>query len=804
MGGAPLSGAFRVSLALLLGGLVAFLCLTCSHDAPRQNPVDPELTPPVELTAALDPAAGAVTLSWTPYEGDQDFAAYRVERKVGGREEWSPLDTLENVETTGHVDTAIAPATAYDYRIVVVSAGGFEAPSGRQSVLGYPIAPVSLLPVDADPLLGHLQLRWTRFQAPGFARYTVIRRQVGTDLDTVIYRSGSLSDTAFADTSARHQTTYGYIIQVEASGQVLSSVSVEGHLVLPPSALSPPEMVSESASAALSWSAYAGPRFASYEVTRRTADLASRIVYTATDVSDTSFADAELLGDTRYIYQVDVVTARGETVAGNEERGSFHTLAQTWDFSSYGSGPALARLYGRERGVRALLSNADADPARLWPRTIREVELDRDLRLESERSLLVFESVNAFFAVRTPGGASGLAFAALPGAGRLLSLLPIPYNETTSGTRGGFVAFGADGVANQGTVDLSLSAPGPVAAQDSTCEVTFGPGKFFDIRIIDANGRPSPGGLGSDYGNFEVGGTSQARSYTTSLPVSDIDLTGRAVEILTDLGPVFQVDLTPAATYTLRLDLHREVAVLTGQWQLSDGTGATDSVVTPLPRAVGLPVGVHLQARADGADATLTTPVMWSPSDLDPTWTALAPAGDAVLFTLDHRTGLIDADGQVTEGTPLTSRPSEVRSWTTRRGIGVGVCLTEEDLVLLGELPGQPGPDWASYLPRNIGPAVGPGDFLASPKSFDVGPDGRIYVLDSGNSRIVVFEAGGYRRYVTQWGSFGDGEGQFNFGPGDELPSGGGSNFSGSVAVDGEGYIYVADQVNRRIQVFEP
>ncbi|MBT3345605.1 MAG: hypothetical protein HN712_18650 [Gemmatimonadetes bacterium] len=779
------------SLCLLILVLVG-----CSHDAKRENPLDPELTPPVTLGASLSDSTG--TLTWTPYAGEQPLALCIVQRKVQGQEQWVALDSLTSAEKTTYIDASLAPGTAYDYRVVVVGAGGLEVPSSRQSVLGYAIAPVSLRPVEADATLGYLQLRWTRFRSPGFTRYTVVRRQVGTDLDTVLFHSADIADTAFADTSALHQITYGYVIQVEASGQVLSSTSIEGHLALPSSALSSPEMISESAAAALSWSAYSGPRFGWYEVSRRTEVLAPRVVYTTADVSDTSFTDAELLGNTQYMYQVDVVTARGETVAGNEEEGSFHALRQTFDLSPFGGTRPLARLYGRERGVRTLLTTADA--ASLTPRTLRELELDSNLHVERDRSLLVFESEKSSYVVRTPGGTSGQALAALPGEERLLSLLPLPYLETTSGTRGGLVAFDADEIVNRGKADLSLSPPGPVAAQDSTCEVIFGPGKFIDIQVTDANGQPIPGrdGRFGDFGSF-------IRDMPTSispLTVADIGLTGRAVETLNDLGPVFRVDLAPAATYSLRLDLHREVAVLTGQWQLADGTGATDSVVVSLDRAVGLPVTIHLQARADGVNATLTTPVMWSPAGFDPTWTAMAPVGDAVLFTLDHWTRFIDANGQLIEGTSLTSRPSELRTWATRRGAGVGACLTEENMILAGEIPDQPGPDWASYLTRKIGPAVGPGDFLAAPKSFDVGPDGRIYVLDAGNSRIVVF--GSDRRYVTQWGTFGDGAGQFQFGGGNELPNNGGSAFSGSVAVDGEGYIYVADELNRRIQVFEP
>ncbi|MSR84409.1 MAG: hypothetical protein EXS58_16060 [Candidatus Latescibacteria bacterium] len=83
------------------------------------------------------------------------------------------------------------------------------------------------------------------------------------------------------------------------------------------------------------------------------------------------------------------------------------------------------------------------------------------------------------------------------------------------------------------------------------------------------------------------------------------------------------------------------------------------------------------------------------------------------------------------------------------------------------------------------------------PLSIDAGPDGQIYVLDAGNARIQVFDAEG--EYLTQWGHRGGGEDEFDFGLG-LVPE----DFAGSVAVDGEGYIYVAEVFNRRIAGFAP
>ena len=46
-------------------------------------------------------------------------------------------------------------------------------------------------------------------------------------------------------------------------------------------------------------------------------------------------------------------------------------------------------------------------------------------------------------------------------------------------------------------------------------------------------------------------------------------------------------------------------------------------------------------------------------------------------------------------------------------------------------------------------------------------------------------------------------EGQFNFGLGNTAATGE-PDFSGSLAVDDDGFIYVADPINNRIQKFAP
>ena len=82
-------------------------------------------------------------------------------------------------------------------------------------------------------------------------------------------------------------------------------------------------------------------------------------------------------------------------------------------------------------------------------------------------------------------------------------------------------------------------------------------------------------------------------------------------------------------------------------------------------------------------------------------------------------------------------------------------------------------------------PGSGNGQFQV-PFGIAVGSGGNIYVADSGNSRVQVFDPSGV--FQSTFGSLGTGNGRFSF------PSG--------IAVGSDGNIYVADTNNRRVQIF--
>jgi sugar lactone lactonase YvrE len=78
-----------------------------------------------------------------------------------------------------------------------------------------------------------------------------------------------------------------------------------------------------------------------------------------------------------------------------------------------------------------------------------------------------------------------------------------------------------------------------------------------------------------------------------------------------------------------------------------------------------------------------------------------------------------------------------------------------------------------------------PGDF-SKPTGIAVDSEGNLYVADTMNNRIEIFDADG--QFVSTFGKAGDGPGYF------ARPKG--------VAIDGDGHIWVADGVQDRVQVF--
>ena len=138
-----------------------------------------------------------------------------------------------------------------------------------------------------------------------------------------------------------------------------------------------------------------------------------------------------------------------------------------------------------------------------------------------------------------------------------------------------------------------------------------------------------------------------------------------------------------------------------------------------------------------------------------------------------------EPEGQITEG---LQDPVGLAIDSTNRFLYV--VDTEQDQVIVY--------DADTYkLLRRIGTGgknhelTSQGDFGA-PQGVAVDADGNVYVTDTLNDRVEVFDADG--GFISTFGKNGDGPGFF------ERPKG--------IAIDGDGHIWVADEVQDRLQVF--
>ena len=121
---------------------------------------------------------------------------------------------------------------------------------------------------------------------------------------------------------------------------------------------------------------------------------------------------------------------------------------------------------------------------------------------------------------------------------------------------------------------------------------------------------------------------------------------------------------------------------------------------------------------------------------------------------------------------------------TNRAWIAWGVLICGLAVTVTAQQ--MPQDNW--YVEQTWSGAGTISDPFRNPAGLAVGGTGLVYVADTSNKRIVVFQSNG--TYVRKWGSNGSGDGQFGT--------------VARVATDTNGLVYVTDSFRSRIQVFQP
>jgi DNA-binding beta-propeller fold protein YncE len=114
-------------------------------------------------------------------------------------------------------------------------------------------------------------------------------------------------------------------------------------------------------------------------------------------------------------------------------------------------------------------------------------------------------------------------------------------------------------------------------------------------------------------------------------------------------------------------------------------------------------------------------------------------------------------------------------------------------VLLLAACSGSTGSDEVAHPPIGAGTlafdgVLEPDTPWDMPYGVDVDAEGRTFVFDAGNNRVVAFDAEGLQ--IAEWGTGGSEDGAF-----DSLGFGG-------LAVDDDGIVWVVDNGNRRLQGF--
>ena len=805
-----------LSLSRCLVGLLLNSC----HDAPRKNPFDPTLTPSVELSVELDDATGTAMLAWTPYAGKADFAAYRVLRNIF---ESTRIDTLHEItdpRQTAYTDTTLQPNTSYVYQVCVVNTDGFEQSSDPKRIDGYATGAVRLLPTDSPSATGITNLTWTRYRLPCFESYQVHRRTVGTDQDPVLTIITDVGDTTFADTSALHEVDYLYRVVVSAAGQQLPSNFMDGRLTLTGVTITHAKFSSPTASCSLAWTPYAGPRFRAYEVRRHLEGIETKILDVINDRNMTHFIDSGLHGNKEYTYQILVSTEADEEIASQEHSGRFHHRVAEWPLEM--AGMAAARLHATESGrIEALVSSEDE---------VRLLVFDTEGALLEEQILYVRDYISLGTAPRitpqsvcTELGPDGQRFLTLARTDQMVMVVVFTLGgEVITRDTTLFDMALPEGVPPEG--EIALRVPTAIPAGFEQSEVIQNSYVQFDNVDVYASGQTV---LQEDFdeemaGDWEVNyasvGTNPAVAegrlwFACTMSGRDAGPVRRSDPSWRELGVQVGMSMSAGAAGIVTVGQGDGRSVWfwlierfdTARLQVvqADFDTTTYEVPFELWQSAWYRMGLWVQ---DGrVTASVGEPFLWIEEQEEaPRWGSMAVVEDFVAFTSDQQRHTISVDGDMRQSEQASSATCDMRVWGSGRDRQIAMCLPDEHRILIGKLgvstwnPRLNFPIDGATTSVVLGKGAGLADgLLLLPLSVDRGLDGRYYVLDAGNSRIQVFDAEG--EYLTQWGTRGEDPGQFNFGTGHDL-----GKFAGSICVDDEGYIYVADVFNHRVQKFTP
>ncbi len=178
-----------------------------------------------------------------------------------------------------------------------------------------------------------------------------------------------------------------------------------------------------------------------------------------------------------------------------------------------------------------------------------------------------------------------------------------------------------------------------------------------------------------------------------------------------------------------------------------------------------------------GSDAKFQWLVGLAIDDSDRLFAADSGKRHVLVFDKNHKVEAAISEGLVAPGGLAVDNENRLLYVTDAEQDLVFVYDADPPYKLIRKL-GKPGTEHTS---------TAPGEF-AKPTGVAVDQDGNVFISDTWNNRIEVFDADG--TFIRTFGEAGDGPGYF------ARPKG--------LSIDGDGHIWVADAMQNRVQVFTP
>lgn len=654
---------------------------------------------------------------------------------------------------------------------------------------------------------GHVVLNWQEYQgSQPFSRYLLLRQQTpGTRVDTIA-RLDDRTTTTFVDSTAEQGGNFAYSNVVISGGgfRVESEKVAVGPVELRSVDIIDLHFDSPSASAQVTWTPFRGGSFTSYRLIRVTNGTTSTI-YETTHRDSIVFVDSLLVGGVEYAYRVETVTTRG-VVPSAVASGQMYGQIASWDLDfPRANGYSLSRM---DDGVAIFARNYDG--------VVRDNELigthepsislhyatPEASPLELARRAIGAETREILFWHPDVGGQPALVGALPPGT-----------------------TFAGDTVfvfvhQSQGTLLGEQERRQDVFGRAPSLGILSG--ELEDLIILPC-----------EYPELSL---RRVRVVTGDTLVQDVDFTrdempvGWSVEgdhryngdglVISD--GFLEADLNVPIP-SLQIEIEGKAVGRVEAW----GGGASYSVWSRCGMSMSFDVGPPFEGHGFNAQPLHDEFYQVTMTFDENGYRASAPgyAWSADWHSHPDLRGRQGYDVTAYGGVALFSVNDDIlvlaedtKSLIRSRGVGEADQTIAGIDAIDGDGPGA-GTIAAAmpfahtvevikvaesngFLLRTstvvIRNAVGsePGSFVF-PIDVALSGDGRLYVIDAGNSRIQVFDEEG--NYITHFGQRGTGPGEFEFGTA-TTPSA----LSGDIAVGSDGNVYVVDQEGARLQVFAP